>query len=119
MTRFFYTDPLAAAWMAKHFGMKFIDEGNGNKTYGRELDSFFFEGQTGATIACDGPFVIHPDSLHLLSVQLGDIVSMSKAMDRYALVDVGELRDAFNEAGEYKIIQRNGIHFMWPESEPA
>jgi len=25
--RYFYTDPLKAAWMARHFGMKFIHDG--------------------------------------------------------------------------------------------
>lgn len=28
MSRFFYTDPLAAAWMAKHFGMDFTVAAN-------------------------------------------------------------------------------------------
>jgi hypothetical protein len=115
---FFYTDPLAAAWMAKHFGMRFIDEGKDNEAYGEDLDSFFFEGQTGATIACIGPFVVHPDSLHLLKPQLGDIVSMTKAMDRYAAVKDEQFIEAFEETGDYKIIQRNGIAFHWPESEP-
>ena len=70
--RYFYTDPLAAAWMAKHFGMEFdwfSDQGNGPVA------------QTPESIAHDilypgtgGRYYIHPDSLHLLEPQARDTV---------------------------------------------
>ncbi len=101
----FYSDPLAAAWMAKHFGMRFW---NGS----HEIHVIpLVDGEK------EGKWTIHPDSENLLNVQLGDIVSMTKAMDRYAVVNAEELRDAFTNTSDYKIIQRKGIVFHWPESE--
>lgn len=103
--RYFYTDSLAAAWMAKHFGMRFWNESH-------EIHVLpLVDGEK------EGKWTIQPDSEGILGVRLGDIVSMTKAMDRYAVVNAEELRDAFNETGDYKIIQRRGIPFFWPEQE--
>lgn len=65
MKRAFYTDPLAAAWMAKHFGMKFVAA--------KEVQQIH--------IICENPYVIenshspyffHLDSLALLEPRYGD-----------------------------------------------
>jgi hypothetical protein len=104
MTRYFYTDALAAAWMQKHFGMRFDNIPDPVHWHEDPVPEKIY---------------IHRDSERLLRVDLGDIVSMTKAMDRYAAVSVHELKEAFNETGDYRIIQRNGIAFMWPESEAA
>lgn len=65
--RYLYTDPLAAAWMAKQFGMRFCD-------------------RTGFSVSADpsmwymadrhhiaGSLYVHPDSLHLLEPQQDDL----------------------------------------------
>lgn len=54
-------------------------------------------------------FYIHPDSLHLLEHQHGDINSDG---DIY-----GNETNWFNY--DSPIIQRNGLPFMWPDSEEA
>src|SRR4051794_7466770 len=61
--RYFYTDPLAAAWMARHFGMRY-------QALPSHITSYdFIEGSLDGG---DGPYIIHPDSLHLLEPQIGD-----------------------------------------------
>jgi hypothetical protein len=58
-TRYFYTDPLAAAWMAKHFGMRFRNMNNGAEI---TIQHIIQHATTGNV--CN--ICIHPDSLHLL-----------------------------------------------------
>src|SRR4051794_27664391 len=66
--RYFYTDPLAAAWMAKHFGMIFL--------------AGEYECRHNSDLSCydswpepDDPdkFYIYPESLPLLEPQVGDV----------------------------------------------
>lgn len=100
MTRFYYTDPLAAAWMAKHFGMWFTRE-SFHITLCDILDSIYE--------ADPAKCYIHPDSMRLLEVNpktdltLAGIANAMEAMPPNA----------------NRIIQRNGIPFMWPEGEAA
>lgn len=105
--RYFYTDPLAAAWMAKHFGMFFIHPYDG--------DAFCDEAVAGWGIS---PVYIHPDSLHLLESQVGDLIHVvtycldDEPYDHHAIVyrDEQRVKDA-------EVVQRNGIAFHWPECE--
>jgi hypothetical protein len=94
MSKFFYTDPLAAAWMDIHFGMRFLDA-RGNDIWFQPINSSF-----GYFLNREKPvqlqFVskgneerasflhpeltfkpldrayIHPDSLHVLEPQEAD-----------------------------------------------
>lgn len=115
-TRYFYTDPLAAAWMASNYGMAFenarltlIQGGPGNSNYSdiswslRIYDNCF-------------P-IIHPDSLHLLEPKVGDLVE--EALD--GKVCNGHSFDYFSDPHRIieRIIQRDGKPFFWPESEEA
>src|SRR5579863_1248979 len=68
--RFFYKDPLAAAWMTAKFGMEFID-----LITGRIEPS-----DIGTALYTRG--YVHPDSLHLLEPREGDLV-------KYGLSDFG------------------------------
>lgn len=107
--RYYYTDPLAAAWMAKHHGVRFV-----------LLDgSAVSEGMMGNQIRGDwdyGAFYIHPDSLHLLEPQAGDLLSWASGLHIGSPHYFGS--DCVEEGLEnHTIIQRNGIAFMWPESE--
>lgn len=112
--RYFYTDPLAAAWMAKHFGMKFWNEQH-------EICVIPL-----VDAEKDGNIYIHPDSMHLLEPRDNDIVTKVKEDGDW--YDVGHVYDKqFRDGNPYgdeqafegdeRIIQRNGIAFMWPESE--
>jgi hypothetical protein len=135
--RFFYTDPLAAAWMAKHFGMDFVAKWRAR-------------GRTNAVLriagSADRLFEIHPDSLHLLEPQVGDVYYNSCNGSYHEVTEKGppklipgsceipwqyagckpdditlETASMWWNAGNTtdSIIRRNGIAFMWPESEAA
>jgi hypothetical protein len=125
--RYFYTDPLAAAWMAKHFGMKFGIKHNGMihwNCIGKINEPF--EPLQRAEDILDPiseplPLYIHPDSLHLLKPTVGDVVrTVAPTFDAvmYTLIkdDVGRYEDLTSEDW-FAILERSGIAFMWPESE--
>ena len=129
MTRYFYTDPLAAAWMAKHFGMRFTN-GEHEVCVTPLVDA-----------EADGIRFVHPDSLHLLELQGGDLVTNThdprNAEHRpcsgkvvafinrrtSAYVDVGERhngkREFCEDAAALRVVQRVGKPFHWPERETA
>lgn len=98
--KYFYTDPLAAAWMAKHFGMEY------------DFSEHKFYGWTTEHQLPLEKYYIHPDSLHLLKLQIGDLVQQDS---EYSFFVISE-EDA-KKLEIYEIIQRNGIPFMWPETE--
>ncbi len=103
----YYTDPLAAAWMAKYFGMMFIGY---EKEIPKELilqsvEDIYFK------------LYIHLDSLLILKFRDSDIVSSpTKLGDGSIILATGYYGFSKNDPG-LKIIQRNGIPFMWPEFE--
>ncbi len=135
--RYFYRDPLAAAWMAKHFGMKLLAESSDE---GRLVDA-------GARfIDCDdtfrelwqhdfsylGKLYVHPDILHLLEPQVGDVViaelhgpvriaNFAEFKGRKTIETVSDCYGggSFYPEGVTSIIQRNGMAFHWPEQEAA
>ena len=107
--RFFYTDPLAAAWMAKHHGMRFW---NGN----HEIHVLpLVDGEKSER------WYVHPDSLRLLEPQVGDCCEWIGNPDtrHYSALEEEEKGDPFMEAEIICIVARNGIVFHWPESEGA
>ena len=115
MKRFFYTDPLAAAWMAKHFGMRFWNGAH-------EIQMLpLVDGEKA------GLWHIHPDSLHLLQPQVGDLVvtqhdeagvvtqmNPSGGLDFGRWFSIGE--EGKFDSDNHKVVQRHGIAFHWPES---
>ena len=125
--RFFYTDPLAAAWMAKHFGMTFEFW---HREYSYRPDDLEY---VVARFMRDGrverPVYVHPDSLHLLEPQIGDQgIDANECQCRYLddydpegawFID-GVPVTSFDRATlPVSIDKRNGIAFMFPESEDA
>lgn len=133
--RYFYTDPLAAAWMAKHFGMQIFAPvfaaGTGKYSqsrtplpvwcWARKIEQAELAKNT------DGErYYIHPDSLHLLEPRVGDVVQFTACdyanqpglqqsrvwwkpyLDKWSLPQ---------DAGNIRIIQRDGKPFHWPEKE--
>lgn len=111
--RWYYDDALAAAWMAKHFEMKFEAPDDGPP-----LDLL------GVILCADmgmERFDIHPDSLYLLEPQDGDLVSINDG-ESAALIKGDGFLETFKAMRPqfYKsetIIQRNGIPFMWPQQK--
>lgn len=134
--RYFYTDPLEAAYMAKHYGMRFNRPTNMNDSgfYTEDFSDWYGCGLTEVMYGGGfGKFYIHPDSLAILEPQVGDLFVGHNGLFRvdethypkegggwepgpcWKLVD-GYHRyfpDAFGD--ERKIIQRQGKAFFWPE----
>lgn len=121
----YYNDPLAAAWMAKHHGMRFL------KWKWSDLSFQFIP--SGSDKDPDSlKLYIHPDSLHLLEPQFGDIgVNNDGCVGVYRITyyrkgDAEKLMPEINQPagfyadvafiGKAKITQRKGIAFMWPQS---
>jgi hypothetical protein len=121
--RFFYTDPLAAAWMAKHFGMKLVclhrneDDGVDADHVGTPypfehaiLDAEMWEDAIRGT--CRNIYV-HPDSLPLLEPQIGDLITGRNR--KVFMFHEGATTPTENA----RVAERNGIPFHSPESEDA
>jgi hypothetical protein len=111
MTRYFYSDPLAAAWMAKHHGMLFC---NGDFTLKLTaiLDDNFHPIK----------FVVHSDSLPLLEPRVGDLIYITESkIGTLARLHDGNLKlftgDWMIKPDRVYIIRRDGKPFFWPESE--
>lgn len=121
MKRYYYTDPLAAAWMAKHHEMDFLHEADGK--IGRIEHGWGGETLVYSVIEYgeEPPYYIHPDSLHLLEPRVGDVVTDTGTEFYYVSIDKScdETPMVINPAHckNDEIIQRNDIAFMWPESE--
>lgn len=110
--RRFFTDPLAAAWMEKHHGMKF-------DIFNEEPRLFEFYLCEDAKFMGGKRYFIHRDSLHLLEPQELDILYRTNGYCQTVGVHIGFPKaKAQIEAGGYIII-RNGKAFHWPESEGA
>lgn len=117
--RYFYRDPLEAAYMAKHFGMEFQ---RGDQCVVGWSDFVELE-----YCRWDAPFYIHPESLHLLDPQVRDLCQFKCGNNHvnwarianialnisFSVYPTGARRfDKF-----LRIIQRDGQPFFWPESE--
>lgn len=127
--RYYYTDPLAAAWMAKHHDMRFEVALN---TVNSMLEIMPASMAFAHPAYLPNPYFlfqdvkkiyIHPDSLHLLKPQEGDI-GWDELNDLCEMWESGWRKVCgMREERGYKpimpieIILRNGKAFMWPEVE--
>jgi hypothetical protein len=111
--RYFYDDPLAAAWMAKHFGMLITIEN----------DAFIFNDwedllDVNVTECYRGNYYIHPDSLSGLDPQAGDLYLLDEDDEGAIVITLGaQLIEKWEQRPIGKIIQRNGLAFHWPKEE--
>lgn len=140
--RYFYTDPLAAAWMAKHFGMRFQQFMLDRTEEANEVLSELTECDILDDVFESHPsnYYIHPDSLHLLEPKAGDTLRVGDAgcIARYCgadqanhfiqIITPGSSSNANWTDQVYGlrvngtdiiVIQRDGKPLMWPESEAA
>ncbi len=132
--RYFYTDPLAAAWMAKHFGMKFVVD---NKSLYAERYMLIGEYRWMFDLNHVGKaFEIHADSQHLLMPEIGDIIEFfypGEEDKQVCIITCGKDAVVYEQgididwvlgknpmsvdALKCKIIRRNKAAFIWPEKE--
>ena len=108
--RYFYTDPLAAAWMAKHFGMRLRPDCYSERALpdGEDITRF-------AHHAFGGRFYVHPDSLHLLEPREADLYATDIGCGWLATTPSESWK---RQVGHFRIVQRKGMAFFWPESVP-
>lgn len=120
--RYFYTEPLAAAWMVKHFGMKF--ESCQNNGVSADYWPLTIAGHDESQ-----RYYIHPDSLPLLEPQVGDwgrgpyageVIGVSESLITIHVPERHNGKSHFCQPrSEFKVTSRNGVAFMWPEGEVA
>lgn len=120
MKRAYYTDPLAAAWMAKHHGMLFYDP---QSPLGRPFSVCGSGYEANMVFRADyrhDPqyFYIHPDSMALLEPMAGDLMHGLEDDGYFILLSPGHNpRPIIEWDDPCIIIQRNGRAFHWPEWE--
>lgn len=111
--RYYYTDPLAANWMMKHFGMKMQRWTQDGKDILETL-----EWPNRWSTYWQGKMYIHTDSLHLLEPQDGDYTLLFSHYHDKCGFHVVKNKLSFGY-DLLEIFKRNAIPFMWPESEEA
>ncbi len=114
MPKYYYTDPLKAAWMSHKFNMQILS------CIGAPLR---VEGIV--SLGFNEKFYIHSDCYNMLTAQIGDIItdSNNKTFGEMVCRDTIAVPERHNGKNFYvlndaiKIIQRNGIAFFEPEVE--
>ena len=125
MTKLYYDDPLAAAYMAREFGVEY--KSNYTKDW-LSAQSYTSRGNFDWLYV---EYHIHPDSLDIFTPKEGDLVDWdvvngysynaerekeSAFMGGYSKYPVGPNRsDAVIGEVVYKIIQRDGKQFFMPK----
>lgn len=114
MSRHFYTDPLAAAWMAKHFGMRFCSSPDGVFMDVDMPVSLIDAGHRG---------YIHPDSLQVLRpIPTGEDGTWNDVCNVVGTRFFGTYDMCLGYGGSpsrIRVVERNGKAFHWPECEGA
>lgn len=128
--KYYYDDPLAAAWMAKHHGMRFVIEWP--KQHKRDPEEVFFS--DGVPFTRGGSNMVlfhlhlHPDSLPLLEPQEGDFsadgwefkTALQWWLKAYCEEGNPDRIDVRRHVKHWKRTAiRNGIAFHWPKEEQA
>lgn len=118
---YFYTDPLAAAWMAKHHGLKIlgpvIKDGGARGTSNRAMPVWILarciEAAEKGFSASEDRYFIHSDSLPLLEPREGDLLT-GRNRSVFMFYDA-----KVSPSGTPRVAERKGIPFIWPEGEEA
>jgi hypothetical protein len=138
MTRYFYTDPLAAAWMNKHFGMQFTRTHchRGDGTFGestKPVPIWILARDVENQVSENVKYYVHPDSLHLLEPLIGDVcitkddgIGYCSTLRVEKEIITGKLKDYIQLSGFWaeaesliRIMERSGVVYHWPDSEEA
>jgi hypothetical protein len=101
--RYYYTDPLAAAWMAKHFGMRLEcrDEDGDYSDFLEHLPG----GDTWDQVIADD---FHKTNMIYIHQGSENLLNPINSDSKYWLK---------NDRSDIRVRERNGIPFMWPEVE--
>ena len=147
MTQYYYSDPLAAAWQAKHFGIDIythrLDNGVHPKRY-RDFNESVADIAKNVVDGWQDRYYVYPDSLPLLEPQIGDWVAVFSgkasigswpdevtsihrpndetypyAGDGRLVVGLEGCHPDWKYFDDCKIIQRDGKAFHWPERDAA
>jgi hypothetical protein len=117
-TRYFYSDPLAAAWMSKHFGMRITDANGVAESIEDMCTTAWLLDESEAL------WYLHSDSVQLLDPQNGDLVQhrgmigVYDACGQIVIVSEAVETHCYNiRTDDYRIILRDGKPFHWPQSE--
>jgi len=124
----YYSDPLEAAYMAKHHGMVFLSSSDGEIQFSLEEESAIPVLELITPMADNYGWVptnrayIHPDSLHLLEPKVGDLYLITEPDDDAILHNVtvvldNNLCEKWRNRPTGEIIRRDGKAFHWPKSE--
>jgi hypothetical protein len=133
MTRYYYTNPVAAVWMAEQYGMRFASWCNIKNDWRKDTKGKLNEWDLNV-IQCNigSPiesikrgllYYTHPESMDILKPQVGDMVRgrinpnraitvTSRPGHSRGKVHINTLAERVNH-----IIQRDGKPFHWPEVE--
>ena len=123
--KLYYTDPLAAAYMAGEFGIELGLDGVTDLVTGRFID-YTLEIIDSCGKRRDGVrFTIHPDSYHIFEPKVGDLVTAKNDFVQYvAFIEKDGLAKCNVHPATYlknfqfvSIIQRDGEPFFTPEEE--
>lgn len=102
MTKYYYSCPLKAAYMAKYFAMMFTTT-DSSVVSAYEISQRFLDGGSNDNFR----FYICPDSMHMLEAIEGDVAQGGDG-SVWIVNNVCALQ-------EYCIIQRNSVALMQPE----
>lgn len=103
--KYVYRDELAAKWMSKHFGMRFVDKFGSDAGFGDAHDGWY----------------VHGDYLDLLLPQIGDTTYSGGVIkeDGDGLYEhiIYDYSNRLDKNIPRRIVMRKDVHFMWPEIE--
>jgi hypothetical protein len=111
--RYFYSDPLAAAYMAREHGVNFIQDFSVSVIVDAKFDDTLQIGYSGGTVSTKSdcpPYCIHPDSLPIFEPRKGDVMLQPSGRP---FLSTG--RKVTTAVHGNQIIQRDNKPFFWPE----
>lgn len=116
MKRAYYTDPLAASYMARHFRMKIEQIQGFHLSYVFDRNGF---PQKMPSNHEGDKYYVHPGSMKLLEPQDRDLIQEEDGhlTGLYFFCKEQFDKEGFALGDGYRVIQRNGTPFMWPEFE--
>jgi len=125
MTKLYYNDPLASAYMAREFEIRFTDHhGEEIQPDGYATLEFVYPDRkpedylTGNHYMLDD-FYIHPDSLDIFKAKVGDLLACDTKVWWAQYIEQIPTADKLKwvEYANFRVIQRNGKHFFTPREE--
>lgn len=119
MTRYFYTDAIAAAWMAKHFGMQYVCGGDSCMTW-ESIQEYDMNGKWEWDAPIKPIAYIHPDSLFLIEPTNGDVMYVPEdPTQKYPYAISYIWRPFFIKKDDERavIVMRDNKPFFMPQKE--